>query len=298
MRADLEHLPQSTQRELEHVVRILMEEFAAKTRPATAKWSKLGRILKVVLYGSFARGDWIVDRVGGYVSDYDLLIVVNDDRLTDFEFWSAAEDRLVRDVTVSADLTAPVSFIVHTLTDVNAQLERGLPFFVDIVGQGIALYEAEGFPFAQPRLLAPEAALAEAGKRFQEWFPSALRRAELAREALAKGYLNEAAFDFHQTAERLYHCLLLTLTLYSPKSHRLRFLRAQCEQLAPAVAEAWPRSEKVQRRCFELLREAYVNARYSPHYSITSSELTWISERIAVLEELVREVCQARLAGP
>ncbi len=72
--------------------------------------------------------------------DYDILIVVNDERLTDFELWSAAEDRLMRDVTVNKVLSAPVSFIVHTLTDVNQQLEKGRPFFVDIVKQGIALY--------------------------------------------------------------------------------------------------------------------------------------------------------------
>ncbi|MET4682602.1 hypothetical protein ABIE19_000511 [Brevundimonas faecalis] len=31
------------------------------------------------------------------------------------------------------------------------------------------------------------------------------------------------------------------------------------------MAEAWPRETKFDRRCFELLREAYVKARYSEH---------------------------------
>ena len=58
-------------------------------------------------------GDWVDDPVGGYTSDYDILVVVNDERLTDFELWSAAEDRLMRDLTITRAITAPVSSIVH-----------------------------------------------------------------------------------------------------------------------------------------------------------------------------------------
>lgn len=297
MRSGLDHLPSSKQLELKHVVRVLFEEFEAAHAMGTQKWKKQGRIFKIVLYGSYARGDWVDDPVGGYKSDFDILIVVNDDRLTDFEFWSVADDRLMRDVTIHKSLTAPVNFIVHTLTDLNQRLERGEPFFVDISDQGIALYEADGFPLAAPRKLPADDARAEAQKHFDRWFESAARRAELASAALAKGYLNEAAFDFHQATERFYHCALLVLTLYSPKSHRLNFLRSHAEEVAPELVEAWPRADKFARRCFELLREAYVNARYSPHYAITAEELAWIGERVAVLEDLVRRVCERRLAG-
>ena len=53
----------------------------------------------------------------------------------------------------------------------------------------------------------------------------------------------------------------------------------------------------MQQRCFELLRRAYVDARYSPHYKISAEELAWIAERIAVLEDLVAKACQARLSA-
>ena len=151
-----------------------------------------------------------------YQSDYDILIVVNDERLTEFEYWSAAEDRMMRDTTITKALSAPVNFIVHSLTDVNAQLEKGRPFFVDIVSQGIALCEAEGFPFAQPRDLPPEEARAEAEKHFEKWFPSAEAFLRMGEGARAAGDRNEAAFVLHQSAERFYHCALLVLTLYSP----------------------------------------------------------------------------------
>lgn len=298
MRDQLDHLPASKQRELAHVVRVLFEEFAEAHVLATQKWKKQGRILKLVLYGSYARGDWVDDPVGGYHSDYDVLIVVSDERLADFDYWSAAEDRLMRDLTINHALTAPVSFIVHTLSDVNQQLEKGRPFFVDIVKHGIALYEAEGFCFSSPRELPAEEAIGEAQSHFDEWYPSAAGFLDTARYAASQGRQKEAAFQFHQAVERFYHCTLLVLSLYSPKSHRLNFLRSQCEQVAPELVAAWPRDDKFSRRCFELLRQAYVNARYSPQYEISDVELRWLGERVATLQTLVKAVCEKRLAPP
>lgn len=299
MRTDLDHLPASKQRELQHVVRVLFEEFEAALKSASQPWKKQGRILKLVLYGSYARGDWVEDHVGGYVSDYDILVVVNDERLTDVvDYWSAAEDRLMRETSIAQTLSAPVSFIVHSLTDVNQQLEKGRSFFVDIVRQGIALYEAEGFSFAAPRELPEEEARAEAQQHFDRWFESAGRYLETGISHTAKGWSKEAAFELHQAAERLYHCLLLVLTLYSPKSHKLNFLRSQAEQIAPELIAAWPRDGKFERRCFELLRLAYVNARYSPEYRITKQELEWLGERVAELQRLVQAACRRRLAPP
>lgn len=296
MKTSLDHLPSSKQRELAHIVRVLFDEFAEATARATQGWKKAGRILKVVLYGSHARGDWVDDPVGGYKSDYDILVVVNDERLTDVaDYWSTADDRLMRDVTINQALSAPVNFIVHSLSDVNEQLSRGRPFFVDIVRDGIALYEAEGFAFAQPRNLPPEEARAEAQKYFDEWFPSAAGFARNAGYAINDRDGKLAAFLLHQAAERLYHCTLLTLTLYSPKSHKLNFLRSHCEDLAPELIQAWPRDDKFARRCFELLRQAYVNARYSPQYEITAEELDWLGTHVAQLQSLVQRVCEQHL---
>ena len=297
MRHQLDHLPQSKQRELAHVVRVLFEEFQAAIATGTSKWRKQARILWIVLYGSYARDDWVDDPVGGYHSDYDLLIVVNDERLTDFEIWSAAEDRLMRDVTINKALSAPVSFITHTLTDVNQQLERGRPFFTDIVRQGFALYEAEGFPFVHPRQLPAVEAQREAQRHFDEWFGSAVKFRRAADFLVSDGGPKEAAFSYHQAVERLYHCVLLVLALYSAKYHRLTFLRSQAEQIAPRLAEAWPRNDRFSRRCFELLRQAYVNARYSPHYEITAEELAWLADHAGQLQSLVEQICRERLSA-
>lgn len=296
MRTDLDHLPAKKQRELAHIVRVLFEEFEAAHARGNQKWNKQGRLFKIVLYGSYARGGWVDDPVGGYKSDYDILIVVSEDKLADFEFWSAAESRLMRDMTVFNTLSAPVNLIVHSLKDVNKQLELGRPFFIDIVRDGIALYDEEGFCFAQPRHLPEDEARVEAQGHFDKWFSSAAAFRKMALVAIENGDNNEAAFVLHQAVERLYHCTLLVLTLYSPKSHKLNFLRSHAEEVAPELIAAWPRDDRMARRCYELLRQAYVNARYSPHYMISEEELNYAAGRVAELQRLVEEVCRKRLA--
>ena len=86
------------------------------------------------------------------------------------------------------------------------------------------------------------------------------------------------------------------MTLYSGKAHNLSFLRKKGEAIDARLAEAWPRETKFERRCFELLREAYVKARYSKHYKISDEELAWLTERVEVLRGLATTVCEERLA--
>jgi len=299
MRTDLDHLPAAKRHELEAVVSILFDELEDALAGRKAPHRKAGRILKIILFGSYARGDWAADPVGGYFSDYDLLVVVNHDQLADVsEYWRQADDHLLREQTVSGRIRTPVNFIVHSLSDVNAQLRRGRPFFVDIAKDGIALYEAPDHPFDQPKRLSPEAALAEARASFDHWMPLAVHAQRIAEVSVQDGVARDAAFLLHQAAERLYHCTLLVLTLYSPKSHKLNVLRSQAESIAPLLIEAWPRDTRFAQRSFELLRRAYVDARYSPHYKITDEELAWLGERVTILQTLVRQVCEARLAEP
>ncbi len=296
MRTSVDHLPAGKRRELTFVVEVLVEEFKREVSTRASPHLKDGEILKIVLFGSYARGDWVENPVGRYFSDYDLLIVVEKDKFTDvLEFWEGAERRLSA-LSGGRELRTPVNFIVHTLEDVNAQLERGRYFFVDIVRDGITLLDAPEQPFVQPRELSPATALAEAERYLQEWLPGAERFLTNAQDNIARGWGNEAAFLLHQSSERLYNGLLLVLMLYTPKSHNLIRLRQLAEPLDPRLAEVWPTTTKFEKRCFELLRAAYVKARYSRHYQITREELDWISGRVKALRDLVQEICEGRLA--
>jgi HEPN domain-containing protein len=204
----------------------------------------------------------------------------------------------VRELTITKHLKRPANFIVHSLADVNKQLKRGRPFFLDIVSDGIAVYEAPGHPFVDPAPLSDDEARKEAQGYFDEWFPTAGDFFDLARVARDSGKPKPAAFLLHQVVERLYHCTLLVLTLYAPRAHKLDVLRSLAEGLDPRLIAAWPRDTRFNRRGFDRIRRAYIEARYSPHYRITDEELTFALERTEQLQGIVRTICQEQLAAP
>ena len=297
MKSSLEHLPEGKRRELAFVMEAIRDGFAFAIARRTMPNIRGGKLLKIILFGSYARGDWVEDPVGRYFSDYDLLVVVDREELTDVpEFWAKTEERLLEELSSGKELRTPVSLIYHSLDDVNEKLKLGRYFFMDIVREGILLFEEPGFPFSEPQPLSPAEALRETQEYYGEWFESAQRFLANARENANRGWNKEAAFLLHQATERFYHCLLLVRTLYSPKTHNLNQLRQLTEDIEPRLKAVWPRDTKFERRCYELLREAYVKARYSREYRITGEQLEWLSGRVELLQRIVREVSGERIA--
>ena len=298
MRTDLDYLPAIKQRELEHVVRVLFGEFATATAIATSDWKRHARILKVILYGSYARGNWVdeLHTAKGYRSDYDLLVIVNHDKLTDrVAFWSGAEDRFNRELVTGGALKTPVNFIVHSLAEVTDGLAQGRYFFADIARDGIALYQADDTDLPKPKPLTPADALALAREYMDEWWPSANEFYDNYRFNMGQGRLNNAAFQLHQTAERFYHCVLLVCTFYSPHVHNLAFLRTQAERIDARLAQVWPAESRRDRGAFAKLKEAYVKARYSKRFLIDEGELAWLGDRVEELGRVVAQVCGERI---
>ncbi|MBU0863852.1 MAG: nucleotidyltransferase and HEPN domain-containing protein [Alphaproteobacteria bacterium] len=299
MKTDLDHLPANKQRELERVKAIIFEEFEDAIALGTMGWKKKGRIDKIILYGSYARGGWVDEphTAKGYRSDFDLLIIVNDKRLTDkLDFWSKLDDRLTRELAIDKTLHTPVNFIVHTLQEVNDGLAHGRYFFMDVARDGIALYEFDDKELHKPKPKTPEQALAMAKEYFEEWFPAAMKRFGGAKYYREQGHFKDAAFDTHQATERLYHCVLLVCTFYTPHVHNLGFLRTQAERLDMRLVDAWPRVLKADRSRFEKLKEAYVKARYSKHYRVSEEDLIWLAGHVEELGRAVHAICSERIA--
>lgn len=297
MKTSLDHLPEGKRRELAFVVETIRDGFAEATARRTMPNTRGGKLLKIILYGSYARGDWVEDPVGRYFSDYDLLVVVSHDDLTDVsEYWHGVEELFLAELSDGKRLRTPVSLIVHSLDDVNEKLRLGRYFFMDILREGVVLFEEAGHGFVEPQPLSPQQALAETREYFEEWFESADEFLDDFRSNLERGRLKKAAFELHQATERFYHCHFLVRTLYSPKTHNLNRLRQGAEEFELRLKSVWPMSSKAERRCFELLREAYVKARYSRSYRITAEQLAWLGERVQLLKVLVQQVSRERLA--
>lgn len=300
MRTDLDHLPAAKQREIERVKAIIFEEFEDALALAQHEWKKKGKIEKIILYGSYARGGWVDEphTAKGYRSDFDILIIVNDKRLTDkVDYWLKLDNRLMRELAIDKTLRTPVNFIVHTLGEVNDGLAHGRYFFMDVAKDGIALYEADDRQLHVPKPKTPEQALAMAKEYFEEWMPAADDFMESAKHLIHKGRYKRSAFLLHQATESLYHCVLLVCNFYTPHVHNLGFLRTQAERIDMRLVDAWPRELRPDRTRFEKLKEAYVKARYSKHYRINEDELGWLCEQIEELGRVVHTICLERLTA-
>lgn len=298
MRNDVDQLPAAKQRELERIVAIIFDEFGAATESATGP-RKRARILKIILFGSYARGDWVdaTTSANQYKSDYDILVIVSQKDLTDrAAYWAKAEERLIRAYTIEKTLQTPVNFIVHSLHEVNDGLAHGRVFFMEVAKDGIALYDADDRELAKPKPKTPEQALATAREYFDEYLPAAQYSLDRARNSVADKQLKYAAFDLHQATERLYQGLLLTLTFYTPYNHNIAFLRSLAEGLDRRLFGVWPETVHRERAMFQKLKEAYTKARYSKHYKISEEELAWLGERVEALGRVVHQVCADRIA--
>jgi len=292
MHVDLDHLPEVQQAELARVRETLMAEFTQAISTATQPWKRSGKILKIILFGSYARDDWVDEPENGYQSDFDLLVIVSHEDLTDIAgYWYIAEDKILHDPAVQR----PVNIIVHTLDEVNKALGRGEYFWVDIVRDGVVLYELPQHALAAPKPLTAVDAYRMAKGYFDQWLSSADEFYDNFSFNLKRGRSNNAAFQLHQATERLYICFLLVRTLYFPRSHNIKFLRSLAEDKDARLVEAWPRATRIDRRRFELLKRAYVDARYSPSYEISAEDLDALAASVGRLRKRVEALSLERL---
>jgi predicted nucleotidyltransferase/HEPN domain-containing protein len=293
MKICLDHLPESKQRNIARIVEIIHEEFDDALKEAKSEAKRRGRILKIILFGSYAKGTWVDEphTMKGYRSDFDVLVIVNESRFAGFEYWDRATDRLNREPAIGA----PVGLIVHSGREVNNALRNAQYFFTDIRNEGIILYEMDDRELAEPGILTPQRAFEIGREQFDQRFQVALNFLKVAKYSAADGMLNEAAFLLHQSIEQTYATALLVLTNYSPPSHNLKFLRMLAEERDRRLIDAWPRDQQRYNAWFNVLNEAYVKARYSKHYNISEEALHWLIERTEHLHIMVRQVCEERL---
>ena len=231
------------------------------------------------------------DPEGGYFSDYDLLAIVKSRAVADdAALWSRLEQQ-------ANDLAgkAAVSLIAHDLKHVNSEIRAGSYFFGDIRNEGVVLYDAKTITLAMPKEASPAERLERAERNFDYWFGSAEGFLRMFTLGAAEGLNNQAAFILHQTAERLYTTVAMVFTGYKRKVHDLQKLHAEFAPLHPDLRDVLPRATPEEAHLFDLLRRAYIDARYVKSYRITTEQRA-IGERVRAFMAIVDRVCREKIA--
>jgi len=281
MKTSLDHLPQVKREQLEQINKIIVDAVQPE---------------KVILFGSYARGKWVEDQhkeghiLHEYVSDYDILVVTRRDE-------ERIEHEVQEIVETRCNFYTPVTVIVHSIDYVNARLSEGQYFFSDIKKEGILLYDAGNTPLAEQRELNPVERQKLAQDDFDTWFSTAREFLVDTENALQRKSLKNAAFYLHQAAERTYNAAILVFTGYKPRTHNLGKLIRLCRDFSPELARIFPNNTKEETHLFNLLKKAYIDARYKKEYIITEEELDVLIARIKQLQAITDHICQEKIAS-
>jgi HEPN domain-containing protein len=226
-----------------------------------------------------------------YKSDFDLLLVFNNEGQANSVTLKQKLEKRIR----KAGVKTRISLILHTINFVNKKISKRNYFFADIKKEGIMLYDSKNHKLARRRKLNNKERQKYAQEDFQHWFESATEFLETFSFDFGRGKLNKAAFELHQATERYYHALILVFTGYKPKTHDLKELGRQAKNFNPEFTKVFPKCTKKEKRLFELLQKAYVDARYKRDYSIEIEELEYLGQRVEVLKELTERICANKI---
>src|SRR6185369_5123940 len=285
MKKSLSHLPKHKREELKEITSIIISKVEVEM---------------VILFGSYARGNWVEDTYTEghityeYKSDYDILVVVKEKADANrLNLWRHVEAVIHNTRTIKTWVTV----IVHHVNEVNRELSMGQYFFTDIKKEGVLLYDSKRFKLAKARKLTTEERKQTAQQDFKYWFTSARYLFDDFELNLKKRRHNIAAFYLHQATERSYITTLLVFTHYKPKEHDISKLGKQVNNLDPRFFPVFQRSTPEEERLFDLLKKAYIDARYKREYKITKKELEYLAGRVRKLHKLTKEICKEKIEG-
>jgi len=284
MKKSLAHLPKHKRDELKLITEKICE---------VAKEAEM-----IILFGSYARDDWVDKDLTfdghntyEYSSDFDILIVVSTNKIANYtKHWYSVKKK-IRDLPLRTRAT----IIVNDIHYINRCLKRSQYFFTDIKKEGILLYDSKHFKLERRRKLNLGERGEIAQKDFKQWFKSAKDFYSMYEDALKKRKYKIAAFLLHQATESLYGALMLVFSNYKPKNHDLEELKHITGSYDHQLLGVFPNATDEQKRCFDLLNEAYVKARYDPDYKITKQQLEYLAGRVRKLQRLTKKICKEKI---
>lgn len=288
MKNSINFLPERKQNDLRELVGLIRDE--------------VRDVVMIILYGSYAKNTYVEcdeRRDFGvktyYMSDYDLLVVT--------------KKRLgVREGTVATRVNARFmdgkdnefqtrpQLINESISKLNDALSEGRYFYVEILAQGVMLYDSGEYRLATPRELDYAEIKEMAEAYYKDKYSDAgdfLFHAKIAQE---RGTYQMCSFMLHQATENYIKTIPLVYVLYGYKEHDLEFLIEKCKPYTLDLAKVFPRDTDEEERLFKLLQRAYIEARYNKkNFTVTKADIDAIVPKIELLRDVVEKVCKEQI---
>ena len=259
-------------------------------------------VVMVILYGSYARNTYVEcdeRRDFGvktfYISDYDLLVVTKR-RLGERESTinTRIKDRFL--YGKDAEFHTRPQIINESISKLNNAISECWYFYVDILEQGVMLYDSGEYELVTPRDLNYAEIKEMAQKYFDNKFIIASDFLDGALYYYDKRKYKMASFNLHQAAENYLKTVRLVYSLYGHKEHDLEFLLGKCKLHTLELAKVFPRDTEEEERLFELLKRAYVEARYNDDFIVTKSDIDALTPKVEQLRDITDRICKEQIA--
>ena len=285
MKTSLSRLPQYAKDDLKQIVKLVVD--------------KLPRTEMIILYGSYARGDFVefderfeFGILTSFMSDYDILVITSE---TDAKQAGRILETVDNLYYKRPEHQVPIQFINDDIGKFNSDLAARRYFYTDIKKEGILLYNSGNFKLERARKLNYKEIYTQA----KEYYEKKTKRSEdfffLAESAYASGRYVIASFNLHQACENLFYAIRLVFTLKNSKQHNLYKLLGSTHKYSPELRNIFSSSSDKEKRLFELLKVAYVEARYNLDFDISKEDIEALMSKVKKFFVLTEKICKARL---
>ena len=288
MKNSIDFLPERKQRDLRELAALIRDE--------------VKDVVMIILYGSYAtntyvehdeRRDYGVRTI--YMSDYDLLVVTKR-RLGERE--STVEARVrERFAAGKNDENLPrLQIINESISKLNDALTMGRYFYVEIVAKGIMLYDSGECQLATPGDLDYAEIKKMAKEYYDDKFSDGLDFFKGANFYYQEENYHMTAFMLHQATESFLKTIPLVYILYGYKEHDLQFLIEKCKPYTLELAKVFPCDTDEEKRLFDLLRRAYLEARYNKkNFIVAKEDIDALIPKIVLLRDVTKIISTTQI---
>ncbi|QFR39697.1 HEPN domain-containing protein [Candidatus Gracilibacteria bacterium 28_42_T64] len=284
----MKNIPEYKQSEINKILEIIKEVSMHKLP-----------IEMIILFGAYARGDFIErnmvqegDTILEYNSDIEILIVT---RKPTQEKNMNMSRKILSEIKNEKWLSGHVNILVEDISYINGKLEELNYFYLDILKEGVVLYDTDKCSFQSSRHISYIEKEVIQKEDFNRYFDGAKEFLIDYNNAFKRKSYRHAIFYLHQATEGFMSSYLLMKNGYKPKTHDLDILYTKLKTLHPLFSEWFHLHIGKDLFYFEMLRKAYVASRYKKHYKIKKDELEFLENKVRELESLIVKLANEKL---
>ena len=164
------------------------------------------------------------------------------------------------------------------------------------------LYDSGEYKLASPKKFTPAERRAKAIEKFDEYFGRARAFLEGSR---GLGTINSAdefqknirAFMLHQVCENAFVAANLVLKDDRRKQHDLVKLQKEAAIYEPEFLHSFPKETPRDKYIFDLIRRAYIDARYKRNYTVTEEELKEMATMSENFLGIAERLCRRKITS-